>query len=73
MKRSDLIRRVRQAATANGRTWTLHREGREHDIWICGNSKVAMPRHRDINQYTAEGIFKDLEGELGESWWRKGS
>ena len=27
--------------------------------------------YRDINEYTAEAILKDLEGEFGEGWWRK--
>ena len=66
MRRADLIRRVRQAAKRRHRTWILHREGREHDIWICGDTKVSVPRHREINTYTAEAIFKDLEVELGE-------
>ena len=71
MRRADLIRRVRQAAKLRHRTWALHREGREHDIWMCGGTKVAIPRHREINPYTAEAIFKDLEAELGENWWRQ--
>jgi hypothetical protein len=31
---------------------------------------VTIPRHREINELTALGIFKSLEPELGENWWR---
>jgi hypothetical protein len=70
VKRSDLVRRVRTAAREASLDWELLRTGREHDVWICGRTKIAIPRHREINPYTAEAIFKDLEAELGEDWWR---
>lgn len=67
------------------RTETAHRErrgvawphlgedtrGQTPRLWRCGSTKVTIPRHREINEYTAEAILKDLEGELDEGWWRK--
>jgi hypothetical protein len=31
---------------------------------------VSIPRYRQINERTAEGIVKDLEDELGRRWWQ---
>jgi hypothetical protein len=71
MRRADLIRRVRKAAKARDRAFDIFREGREHEIWICGQTKVAVPRHNELSEFTAEGIFRDLETELGQGWWRR--
>ena len=71
MNRVDIIRRVRAAAKVHDRAFEIFREGRNHEIWICGQTKVAIPRHREVSQFTAEGIFRDLEVELGEGWWRR--
>ena len=71
MKRADLIRRVRQAAKRQGRGFEIPREGRQHEVWLCGRTRVAIPRHADVSDFTAEGIFRDLEAELGNGWWRR--
>lgn len=47
------------------------REGKQHEVWKCASTLVTIPRHREVNEYTAEGIFEDLEAELGDGWWRK--
>jgi hypothetical protein len=70
MQRAKVIRRIRDAAKAFGKQFEILREGGNHEIWICGNTRVPLPRHREINQFTAEGIFEDLEAELGADWWR---
>jgi hypothetical protein len=46
------------------------RQGKNHEVWQCGTTKLTIPRHAEINEYTAEGIMKDIEDELGEGWWR---
>lgn len=53
-----------------GVSWALSAHGAKHDLWICGATKVTIPRHREINDYTAEAIMKLLEAELGATWWR---
>ncbi len=70
MKRRDLLRRISRAATAAGVDWSEVREGKEHTIFRIGTLQISVPRHREINELTAEGILKDTEGELGEGWWR---
>lgn len=72
MNRATLVRRIQKAARKAGKSWTQRRTsaGGKHEIWICGTTEVAIPRHREINEYTAEGIMKYLEAELGEEWWR---
>ncbi len=57
MKRRDLIRHLEQ----NG--CELLREGRNHTIYV--NRKVqkvsAIPRHREINEFLARKICRDLQ------------
>lgn len=70
MRRSDLLRRIARRARAGRVEWRRVREGRQHEIWQCGTTRVSVARHREINNYTAEAIMKDLEQDLGEDWWR---
>ena len=60
-----------KAAGAAGKSWELVREGRLHEIWRCGATQISVPRHREINELTATGILKTLEGDLGIDWWKK--
>lgn len=56
MKRLDLIRTVEEDGAA------FVRHGHGHDWYrnvITGNM-AAIPRHREINEYTARSIIKDL-------------
>jgi hypothetical protein len=36
----------------------------------CDGMRIAIPRHREINEHTAQAIFRDLEAKLGKDWWR---
>lgn len=58
------------AAQERGLDFVFVREGRAHERWACDGAHVSIPRHREINPYTAEGICKDLEDVLGWRWWR---
>jgi len=49
----------------------LIRQGGRHEVWQCGRTKVTIPRHREINEITAQGIFTTLEAELGRGWWKR--
>ena len=57
MKRKDLEKRLRRAG------WQLVRHGGRHDIWSNGEGEVAIPRHNEINEYTAKAIIKEAEGK----------
>lgn len=70
MKRQVLLKKINQAAKTAALEWTMVRPGSSHDIWRCGSIQVSIPRHREINDLTAEGICKDLTDELGKDWWR---
>jgi len=71
LKQGELKRCIANAARSRDLTWLKIREGRQHELWQCGSTRVTIPRHREINEYTAEAILKDLEGEFGEGWWRE--
>lgn len=49
----------------------LRREGSRHTIFAVGTFEFPVPRHSEINEYTAQAILKDLEQELGKDWWRR--
>ena len=57
MKRIDLVRHV----DANG--CELLREGGSHSVYINRSARrtSVIPRHREVNEYLARKICRDLE------------
>lgn len=70
MKRRALIARIRTAAAERHIACELVRQGSQHEFWEVGGLRFTIPRHREINEWTAEAIMRDLEPILGEDWWR---
>jgi mRNA interferase HicA len=58
MKRRLLEQRLRELG------WRPERHGRRHDVWRRRELEVAVPRHREINEYTARCILREAEGGL---------
>ncbi|PYS86495.1 MAG: addiction module toxin, HicA family [Acidobacteria bacterium] len=60
MKRRDLLRHLVSCGCR------LFREGGSHSIWENPRTKkrTAIPRHNEINEYTATKICKQLEVPL---------
>jgi mRNA interferase HicA len=57
MKRQKLDKKLQKFG------WRFDRHGRKHDIWTNGELEIAMPRHREINEYTAKAIIKEAKGD----------
>ena len=57
MKRADLIRHLEQQGCV------LFREGGNHSIYIHPRTRKSssVPRHREINEFLARKICRDLE------------
>ena len=70
LKRSELERRIARAAKAAGLKFELVRDSGSHEAWSLDGQLISIPRHREVNEYTAEGIMKALEPKLGKGWWR---
>ncbi len=66
MKRTELIRSLRQYAKAADVVFEMIREGANHEVWSFGGSRLTIPRHREINEFTARAILKDARDSLGE-------
>ncbi len=58
MKKRDLIRQLREIAKAADTELGFIREGANHEIWTIGGQRLVIPRHREINERTAQGIIK---------------
>jgi len=43
--------------------WRFDRQGGKHTIWTNGVSEIVVPRHSEINEYTAKKILKLAKGE----------
>jgi len=56
MKLRELEQRLEQL------DWRLARHGGRHDVWRRGERELALPRHREINEYTAKAILREAEG-----------
>jgi hypothetical protein len=39
------------------------RHGARHDVWSDGEREIVIPRHNDINEYTAKAILKEAGGD----------
>jgi mRNA interferase HicA len=57
MKRLELEKKLKQV----GRWFKRH--GGKHDVWTNGEREVAIPRHNEINEYTAKAIIKEAKGD----------
>jgi mRNA interferase HicA len=57
VKRTDLIRHLEQHGC------TLFREGGNHSIYLNRRARKSssVPRHREINEFLARKICRDLE------------
>jgi hypothetical protein len=69
MKRRALIQRISRASAEQGVACQLIRQGSRHEFWDVGEFRFAIPRHRDVNDWTAQAIMRDLEPILGKGLW----
>ncbi len=51
--------------------WYLLREGGGHSIWTNGDLTEPVPRHNEINEYTAKEIIKKAKRNPGHNNRRK--
>lgn len=56
MKRRDLEKKLRELG------WHLARHGANHDVWTRGECELVVPRHVEINEYTAKAILREARG-----------
>ena len=61
MKKRDLIKQLRVIARESGLEFGLVREGRNHEIWSIGSDRLVIPRHREINERTAQAILSHAQ------------
>ncbi len=52
MKRADLIKKLEEAG------FVFERHGGNHDIYVRGNTREIIPRHREINERLAKAILR---------------
>ena len=64
MKKRALIKRLRVIAKEAGVELEFIREGGSHEIWRFSSTRLVIPRHRGINERTAEGIIRRVEEVL---------
>jgi mRNA interferase HicA len=57
VQRKELEKKLRKLG------FRLMRYGSRHDIWTDGEYEIAVPRHREINEYTARAILKQARGD----------
>lgn len=70
MKRREVIKRISQQAKDDGVDFDLKREGGNHSVYDVGGCMIPIPRHNEIDEQTARGIFKECEEVFGKDWWR---
>ena len=58
MKKRELLKRLRMIAASADLALDLVRQGANHEIWRIGRERIVIPRHREVNEFTAEGILR---------------
>ena len=58
MKKRELLRRLRAIAASADLALNMVRQGANHEIWRIGSERIVIPRHREVNEFTAEGILR---------------
>lgn len=64
MKRAELLHQIQSRAAEHGKDCHLHRQGK-HEIWKVNDTSIPIPRHREVNDYTAKQILKQVDEALG--------
>lgn len=70
MKRRALLKAIASEARRQGVEWGVEREGGRHTLFRLGGTLIPVPRHTEIDERLAKGIFKQCETELGKGWRR---
>ena len=52
MKQADLVKKLEDVG------FIFERHGGNHDIYVKGNVKETIPRHREVNERLAKAILK---------------
>ena len=65
------MKTLAREARRRGVEWIIEREGGRHTLYRLGETLIPVPRHAEIDEGLAEGIFKQCEAELGKGWWRR--
>lgn len=60
MKKRDLEKKLSEFG------WRLERHGGNHDVWTNGKELEAVPRHAEINEFTAKKILKKAKANPPE-------
>lgn len=61
MKRTDLIKRLKAIAKAQGVEYREKEGGNHTKVWV-GTRMQPVARHTEINEITAASIIKHMEG-----------
>ncbi len=61
VKHRDLLKRLAEIAADT--ELKLVRQTGGHDIFRVGSTNLSVPRHNEVNEYTAKGIIKDAQEE----------
>lgn len=70
MRTREVIRKIAREARRQNLSWTLHRQGANHEIYSLDGLMIPVPRHSEIGNKSAETIWKECEPKLGKGWWR---
>jgi predicted RNA binding protein YcfA (HicA-like mRNA interferase family) len=69
MKRRDLIRKLRDAASDAKLEFTSLRNTGGHEVFSLDGLRIPIPNHREIAEGTARSILRQAAAKLGEEWW----
>jgi hypothetical protein len=69
MKRRDLIKQIRDAATTAGIDFVSLRNSGGHEVFSLDGLRIPVPNHREIAEATARSIQRQAAAKLGEEWW----
>lgn len=69
MKRRDLIRQLRAAASDAKLEFTSLRNTGGHEVFSLDGLRIPVPNHREIAEGTARSIRRQAAAKLGEEWW----
>ncbi|MCI0383463.1 hypothetical protein [Streptomyces sp. CNQ085] len=62
MRKSTLIKELRQIAASKDADLVLARQGAKHEIYTLRGVSLPVPRHREIAEGTARALIKAAEG-----------